>query len=238
MKKVVALILAVLFTFNPCIAKCVSLEVKEVLENHVLVDPNRDYDEVLRPYFVNARQCIEANWQDPKVGRTVKLYFTLYPDGSIDQIDAFEFPKDDLERIGILVAAKAIQDVDRQRYLPPLPAAQSRELYIVATFKSEKPHVPFDSARAKTILNGLLLASAGALAGFAIWALINNSGGNSGVANGYTNPDVDWVNGYRRNDGRYVAGYRRTSANGTTLDNFSTVGNRNPYTLKRGNKRP
>jgi hypothetical protein len=43
-----------------------------------------------------------------------------------------------------------------------------------------------------------------------------------------------YVNGYYRSNGTYVEGYYRTSPNSTTNDNFSTIGNYNPYTGKAG----
>ena len=47
-----------------------------------------------------------------------------------------------------------------------------------------------------------------------------------------------WVNGYTRKDGTYVQGHWRSSPNSTTLDNYSTKGNINPYTGKKGYKDP
>lgn len=45
-----------------------------------------------------------------------------------------------------------------------------------------------------------------------------------------------YVNGYRKSNGTYVQGYYRTSANHTVRDNYSTKGNVNPYTNKRGTR--
>ncbi len=45
-----------------------------------------------------------------------------------------------------------------------------------------------------------------------------------------------WVNGYYRSNGTYVSGYYRTSPNNTVNDNWSTVGNVNPYTGVAGTK--
>jgi hypothetical protein len=44
------------------------------------------------------------------------------------------------------------------------------------------------------------------------------------------------VNGYTRKDGKRVGSYMRTAPNGTQKDNFSTKGNVNPYTGKKGTK--
>ena len=42
------------------------------------------------------------------------------------------------------------------------------------------------------------------------------------------------VNGYYRQNGTYVAPYVRTAPNQTRNDNWSTVGNTNPYTGRQG----
>jgi hypothetical protein len=46
------------------------------------------------------------------------------------------------------------------------------------------------------------------------------------------------VNGYTKKDGTYVAPHQRTAPNTTTLDNYSTKGNVNPYTGQPGTKNP
>ena len=43
-----------------------------------------------------------------------------------------------------------------------------------------------------------------------------------------------WVNGHTRSNGTYVSGHYRTSPNHTRNDNWSTIGNVNPYTGKAG----
>jgi hypothetical protein len=49
-----------------------------------------------------------------------------------------------------------------------------------------------------------------------------------------TNPDHVYVNGYYRKNGTYVRPHYRTAPNNTNRDNFSTLGNVNPYTGKPG----
>jgi antitoxin component YwqK of YwqJK toxin-antitoxin module len=49
-----------------------------------------------------------------------------------------------------------------------------------------------------------------------------------------TNPNHVYVSGYTRSDGTQVKGHYRTQANSTVNDNFSTVGNSNPYTGQAG----
>ena len=46
-----------------------------------------------------------------------------------------------------------------------------------------------------------------------------------------------YVKGYTRKDGTYVAPHYRSNPNNTQRDNYSTYGNTNPYTGKRGTKK-
>lgn len=46
------------------------------------------------------------------------------------------------------------------------------------------------------------------------------------------------VNGYTKSNGTYVQPHMRSSPNSTTLDNYSTKGNVNPYTGQAGTKNP
>ncbi len=46
----------------------------------------------------------------------------------------------------------------------------------------------------------------------------------------------NYVSGYTRSNGTYVQGYYRTTPNYTRNDNYSTVGNVNPYTGSYGTK--
>lgn len=48
------------------------------------------------------------------------------------------------------------------------------------------------------------------------------------------NPNHVLVNGYTRSDGTVVKPYYRTAPNSTNTDNFSTIGNTNPYTGQAG----
>lgn len=49
---------------------------------------------------------------------------------------------------------------------------------------------------------------------------------------------AEYVQGHYRGNGTYVEGYHRSDRNGTTLDNYSTQGNTNPYTGEKGHKSP
>lgn len=57
---------------------------------------------------------------------------------------------------------------------------------------------------------------------------------------GYSNnpnvsfPGDHYVSGYFNKYGHWIDGYRQTNANDTMLDNFSSRGNINPYTMKQG----
>ncbi len=46
------------------------------------------------------------------------------------------------------------------------------------------------------------------------------------------------VRGYTKKNGTYVAPHKRSSPNPSKNDNWSTKGNRNPYTGKPGTKNP
>jgi hypothetical protein len=46
------------------------------------------------------------------------------------------------------------------------------------------------------------------------------------------------VRGYTKRSGTYVQSHRRTNADHTRRNNWSTKGNINPYTGKRGTKTP
>lgn len=53
-----------------------------------------------------------------------------------------------------------------------------------------------------------------------------------------TDASAKGVKGYTKKSGTYVAPHQRTAANKTKSDNYSTKGNTNPYTGKKGTKKP
>jgi len=53
----------------------------------------------------------------------------------------------------------------------------------------------------------------------------------------YSTPGWSWTNGYTRKNGTYVAPYRHTNADPYFGNNWSTRGNINPFTGRRGTKR-
>ncbi|OON89736.1 hypothetical protein B0D78_02610 [Pyramidobacter sp. C12-8] len=46
-----------------------------------------------------------------------------------------------------------------------------------------------------------------------------------------------YVNGYYRKDGTYVQGHYKSPSNDYFYDNYSSSGNRNPYTGEKGYKK-
>src|SRR5439155_16133315 len=69
----------------------------------------------------------------------------------------------------------------------------------------------------------------------------HGGGGHSSGAvrgSGYVNPSYHYTHGYFRSNGTYVHGYYATNPNGTKFDNYSTIGNVNPWTGKPGWIRP
>lgn len=48
--------------------------------------------------------------------------------------------------------------------------------------------------------------------------------------------DAAYTRGYTKRNGTYVSGYHRTRADHTRSNNYSTRGNVNPYTGKKGYK--
>lgn len=51
---------------------------------------------------------------------------------------------------------------------------------------------------------------------------------------GTTNSSIRYHNGYYKSNGTYVNGHYKTTSNTTNHDNFSTVGNKNPFTGSTG----
>jgi len=64
------------------------------------------------------------------------------------------------------------------------------------------------------------------------------SGSHHSSSGSRSSKRIESVRGYTRKNGTHVKPYKRTSPNGTQRDNFSTKGNVNPYTGKKGTKTP
>lgn len=61
-------------------------------------------------------------------------------------------------------------------------------------------------------------------------------GSSSGSTYGSSGSRDHFVRPHNRDDGSSVGGHYRTNPNGTTLDNYGTRGNVNPYTGKSGTR--
>jgi hypothetical protein len=73
--------------------------------------------------------------------------------------------------------------------------------------------------------------------------LYNSNRGSSygGYGNSYgtgSNPNSHYVAPHIGNNGNYVGGHYQTNPNNTTLDNYGTRGNYNPYTGQAGRRSP
>jgi hypothetical protein len=68
----------------------------------------------------------------------------------------------------------------------------------------------------------------------------SNRGYNSGYGSYGTgsNPSSTYVQPHFNNNGSYTGGHYRTNPNNTTLDNYGTRGNYNPYTGQTGRRNP
>ncbi len=62
--------------------------------------------------------------------------------------------------------------------------------------------------------------------------------GNGPAARAISPSAPTYVNPHVRSNGSYVGGHYRSRQNDSTFDNFSTRGNVNPYTGKRGSSDP
>jgi|SRR6185437_3175760 hypothetical protein len=69
----------------------------------------------------------------------------------------------------------------------------------------------------------------------------SNRGSYGGLGSSYgtgSNSSSHYVSPYTRNDGGYVGGHYQTNPNNSTLDNYGTRGNLNPYTGQMGRRNP
>lgn len=62
-----------------------------------------------------------------------------------------------------------------------------------------------------------------------------NSRGYGGYGTG-SNPSSHYVQPHVQRNGNYVGGHYQTNPNGTTLDNYGTRGNYNPYSGTTGRR--
>ena len=61
--------------------------------------------------------------------------------------------------------------------------------------------------------------------------------GGSDSGYGYTNPSSQYIGPTVTRNGQYRSGYYRTTPNSTDKDNYSTLGNTNPWTGQSGTRR-
>jgi hypothetical protein len=64
----------------------------------------------------------------------------------------------------------------------------------------------------------------------------STSSRSSKVGYSNSNPNVRYQQGYTKKNGTYVQTHYKTQSNKTNIDNYSTKGNINPYTGKKGYK--
>lgn len=227
MRKVIAVLLTLSFSIQPSLAKCVSLDVQ---------NPNRKLDSTLKPYCIQVRQQIEAQWEmmDQHVGEPLEVFFKIEPDGSISDIVGVSLRHKEAQTI----AGYAIK---QSAPFKPLPIGQDG-MCVIAKFKSEPVRYQNSGSRgvsadelAQATKTVLFVTAAAALVGFSIWALCKYGGSGSGGNTNLANSDYEWVDWpHTRRDGTFSPGYWRSRANGTMMDNFSTTGNVNPFTGKTG----
>jgi hypothetical protein len=187
----------------------------------------------LKPYCVDVRKRVEEIWEkaDPREGGDIQLIFCLGQNGELLNV----FPRTLEENSLRERAVYSVVETARAK-LPPLPAGQG-SLVVLATFKS-KPLTVKRGMKPETrrLLEDAVIAGALiGLTGLAIYALLKFERNNGGfIANGQTNPNFHWVNPFYDSNGAYHHGYWQTNANQTMMDNFSSVGNTNPFTGQPG----
>ena len=82
----------------------------------------------------------------------------------------------------------------------------------------------FNKRKIKIVMKKLLLAIVFLLGATLLFAQVN--------------PNSITVRSYHKKNGTYTQSYRRTKPNKTQRDNYSAKENTNPYTYKRGYKKP
>lgn len=215
MKYYLALLLVLCgFFCSPCFANPVRVK---VLNEH---KPFKDAEKV---YAWTIERRIEGEWlplienvqlRTPKTS----LRFTIKPSGEIDLSGLEKFDPDDPNNS--VCAASAVLEYIHDFTEPP----GGNQLVCLLELDCRRPNElppPSPGAGPGNFLRAISLMASLALNIY-----------------GATNTDVDYVNGYSRSDGSFVQGHWRSARNGTMFDNFSSLGNINPYTNRRGTIRP
>lgn len=187
-------------------------------------DPHPMLHRQLAPYCKNARIEVEKLWDqvDPHNGHSVSFLIELERDGKIREL----YP---LDPVNNPLIERAVYAVLNSGGFGPLPDGQNG-LSIVAKFKSKSPSPQVDPS---AMTDALIAAGLLAAAGFAIYGLIKASKSSSNSA-GQVNPNYHLVRAHVTADGVYIPEHYQTNPNGTTLDNYSTRGNINPWTGQPG----
>lgn len=204
----------------PVGAKLISLNFEEPIDT----DPA-----TAKAYATHVRKLIEEKWHDFYIRgifdiSQVQIDVVIKPDGfvRVERRSVFD-PNDKFK------ADDTFRDFMRGfvRQCPPTPDQQPHLVTITAKCRTAGREMPDFK---KVIVALATLAAIGA-AGYGMYRLAQASNNS---AYGYTNPNLVWVNGYATRRGTWVPGYWRTAANGTMYDNFSSLGNINPFTGQPG----
>jgi hypothetical protein len=83
----------------------------------------------------------------------------------------------------------------------------------------------------------IILVVASSTAAFAQYGYGSRNSGSYGYGTG-SNSNSHYVDSYTTRNGTHVDGHYRTKRNDTTLDNYGTRGNYNPYTGRTGTRNP
>lgn len=190
------------------------------------------FAKIEKPYAIALRKSIEARWDALHLvdGRSTEIEFIILKTGTpANFLAPSQYPE---------LEAVAMETVANGSPYPELPHGIDF-LQIRAKFRTNRPPLIKDKqAFVNGVTQAMFAAALLALTGYAVYQLGKMSN-NQRTGYGYTNPDWQWVNYPRVNaDGVWVSGYWRSRANGTILDNFSTVGNVNPVTGQPGYVNP
>jgi len=193
----------------------------------------------MQQYQPVMRKQLEEKWAqlDPHTGETATVHIILKEDGQLQDLKLGGVGSQDAQQIAAYAVTQAAP-------FQPLEAPQVN-LLVIATFHSKKAHPKVDPTVASKVLLGLAVA---ALVGFSIYASIKyaraNNNNNSGYLNNATTisntgsgnigDDLVYVHPYQKRDGTWVQGHYRTRGDDTMYDNFSSQGNYNPFTGRRG----
>lgn len=154
-------LLVLVLCFNPAIAKSVSLDVQH--------SPTKAQAKVNRPYFIELRKRIEAQWEmlDPWVGVTVSVRIEISPDGSIGDIFPLGVTSRLTEEEHVALKQCCIA-VSRSFPTEPLPPGQET-VPVIAEFKSKS--APGGGVSRVNLGQIVETAALAALVGFSIYAI-------------------------------------------------------------------